>query len=214
MLAPPKPPADDPDLLIKEARERQLRRRLVSAAGIAIAAALGLSVYAFVIGGSPANLAQPPAHGGRATGAPCRASQLAATVGFQGATQTLVGGADIKNTGDRACSLPAGWPIVRLTSDGKQLAVEPRRPAPSARPTPAHVLAPGETSVVEMQWANWCGTAHALASHGGIAESFLVLFSIRLGPGLVVSAPTTGGPPCLAPKSVSTLIVDRARIDQ
>ena len=38
MIAPPKPPAhDELEALIKEARERQLRRRLLGAAGIAVA---------------------------------------------------------------------------------------------------------------------------------------------------------------------------------
>ena len=52
MIAPPSPPAhDELEALIKEARARQLRRRLLGAAGVAIAAALGLSVYAFFSGG-------------------------------------------------------------------------------------------------------------------------------------------------------------------
>ena len=57
MIAPPKPPTnDDLEALIKEARERQLRRRLLGAAGVAIAAVLGLSLYALVAGGDRANL--------------------------------------------------------------------------------------------------------------------------------------------------------------
>jgi len=55
MIAPPRPPSrDDLEALIEEARARQLRRRLLGAAGVAIAAALGLSVYALTIGGQPA----------------------------------------------------------------------------------------------------------------------------------------------------------------
>jgi hypothetical protein len=46
MIAPPKPPSHELEALIKEARARQLRRRLLGAAGIAIAAALALSAYA------------------------------------------------------------------------------------------------------------------------------------------------------------------------
>jgi hypothetical protein len=204
MIAPPKPPShDDAEALIKEARARQLRRRLLGAAGVAIAAAVGLGVYAFVNGGGPANLVQPPAQRRSATDSRCSPSQLAATLGFQGATQTLVGGADIKNTGSRACSLPAGWPRVRVTADGRQRAVQQSRPPRTARGTPAGVLAPGHAAVVEMQWANWCGTK----------APFKAVFSIRLGVGLVVRAATVGGPPCLAPFSPSTLIVDRPRID-
>jgi len=217
MIAPPRPPShDEIEALIKEARARQLRRRLLGATGVAIGAALGLSIYAFVTGGSPANLAQPPASGGRATGPTCRAAQLAATVGFQGATQTDVGGAEIKNIGDRACSLPAGWPRVRLTTDGKALAVRQQRPLRNGTPPPpAHVLAPGQQAVVEMQWLNWCGSPHAPVNHGGEPLAALkVNFALRFAAGLVVTAESTGTPPCFAPSSPSTLIVDRARVAQ
>ncbi len=48
MIAPPKPPAQDElEALIKEARERQLQRRLLGAAAIAIGAAIALGIYAF-----------------------------------------------------------------------------------------------------------------------------------------------------------------------
>jgi Protein of unknown function (DUF4232) len=72
MIAPPKPPPshDELEALIKEARARQLRRRLFGAAGVAIAAASGLVVYAFAIGGTqPTNTAS----GGRplTAAAPC-----------------------------------------------------------------------------------------------------------------------------------------------
>lgn len=215
MIAPPKPPShDELEALIKEARARQLRRRLLAAAGTAIAAGLGLDVYAFVTGGSPANLAQPPARGGRTAGPTCRATQLSASMGFQGATQTDVGGAEIKNIGDRACALPVGWPRVRLTSDGKALVVHQERPPRSGGPPRprARVLAPGQTAVVEMQWLNWCGSPHAAVSHGGEPLTVLkVDFLLRFGAGLVVAAQSAGTPPCLAPSSPSTLIVDRAR---
>jgi Protein of unknown function (DUF4232) len=218
MIAPPKPPSQDElEALIKEARARQLRRRLLGAAGVAIAAALGLSVYAFITGGSPADLAQPPAQGGRATGPLCRASQLSTNVGFQGATQTYVGGAEIKNVGARACSLPAGWPRVRLTSGGKTLAVHQKQPLRNGTPPvpPARVLAPKQTAVVEMQWLNWCGSRHAPVSQGGLPLSTLrVNFALRFGAGLVVTAESTGTPPCLAPNGPSTLVVDRAEIEQ
>src|SRR5215467_7324874 len=106
MIAPPKPPShDELEALIKEARARQLRRRLLGAAGIAIAAALGLSIYAFLTGGSPGNPSQPLVHGRRTTGPLCRASQISASAGLQGATESLAGGATITNTGGSSCSL-------------------------------------------------------------------------------------------------------------
>jgi hypothetical protein len=59
MIAPPKPPSrDELEALIKEARARHLRRRLLGAAGVAVAAAIGLSVYALTIGGSAGDVAQ------------------------------------------------------------------------------------------------------------------------------------------------------------
>jgi hypothetical protein len=46
MFAPPKPPShDELEALIREARSRQRRRRLLGAAGVAVVAALALSVY-------------------------------------------------------------------------------------------------------------------------------------------------------------------------
>src|SRR6476659_5027173 len=86
MIAPPRPPAhDELELLIKEARERQLRRRLLGAAGLALTAALGLSIYAFVIGGKVDHVAQLPGKGGRTAAPLCRTSQLSATAGLNGA---------------------------------------------------------------------------------------------------------------------------------
>lgn len=53
MIAPPRLPSpEELEALIKEARARQLRRRLLAAAGVAIATALGLSIYALVTGGT------------------------------------------------------------------------------------------------------------------------------------------------------------------
>jgi hypothetical protein len=213
MLAPPKPPShDELEALIKEARQRQLRRRMLGAASVAIAAALGLGIYAFVSGGSANNLAQPPAHGGNASAPLCRSAQLSASVGFGAATQSAVGGAEVKNVSDRVCSLPAGWPRVRLTSDGKPLVVDQRRPVSVTSGTPARLLAPGERAVVEMQWLNFCGTPHTPVTHGGEPLAAIkVDFALQFGAGLAVTAESIGTPPCLAPRSPSTLIVDRAR---
>ena len=75
MIAPPKPQEhEELEALIKEARERQLRRRLLGAAAVAIAAALALAVYAATIGSD----GQSGVTGGSpAGGAPlCRSSQL------------------------------------------------------------------------------------------------------------------------------------------
>jgi hypothetical protein len=165
MIAPPKPPShDDLEALIKEARERQLRRRLLGAAAAAVAATLGLGIYASVTGGNPANLAQPPAQGGRATGPACRASQLSVAIFFQGATQSMLGGATVTNTGQAACSLPVTRPDVRITLHGKRLQVREQSMTGSSLPTwkSARALAPNAKAEVLMDWGrlNWeCGTS-------------------------------------------------------
>ena len=79
MIAPPKPPAhDELEALIKEARQRQLRRRLLGAAGVAVAAAIALGIYAFTIGGAQpkhAELRRSP------SGVPlCRSSQISVSI--------------------------------------------------------------------------------------------------------------------------------------
>ena len=50
ILAPPQHPADEPEALIREARERQRRRQALAAAVVALAAAVGLSVWAAIPG--------------------------------------------------------------------------------------------------------------------------------------------------------------------
>ena len=65
MIAPPKPPShDELDALIKEARERQLRRRLVGAAAVAIAAGVSLAVWAALPGGSKPTTTKQGSSGG------------------------------------------------------------------------------------------------------------------------------------------------------
>jgi hypothetical protein len=158
MIAPPRPPAhDELELLIKEARERQLRRRLLGAAGVAIAAAIGLSAYAWVTGGSVSNVAQPPASGGRATGPLCRASQLSATAFMEGATGSMLGEATLTNTGVTACSLPSAAPRVRITWRGRVLPARQAGDVSVDGATPVRVLAPGSKAAVYMQWREWCG---------------------------------------------------------
>ena len=207
MIAPPKPPShDELEALIKEARERQLRRRLLGAAGVAIAAAVGLGVYALMGGNSDSSLALP-AEGGRAGAPLCLSAQLSATVGFQASTQMFVGGAEITNTGDSPCALPRVWPRVRLTTQGKPYDVAQTREVTPVYGAQTRVLSPGVRTFVPMQWGNGCGTPHMAPSHGGEA---LVLreidFALDFGAGVVVTAAERGTPPCLGP-GASTLVV-------
>lgn len=62
MISPPRPPQDELELLIREARERQRRRQALAAATIALSAAVGLSVWAAI--------PTPGGAGARPTGAP------------------------------------------------------------------------------------------------------------------------------------------------
>ena len=202
MIAPPKPPAQDElELLIKEARERQLRRRLLGAAAVAMAAALGLGAYAIAIGGNVGSEGRSPVQGGRASVAFCRSSQLAMSIGGQGATEMVLGGALITNTGRQACALPTRRPVVRITWQGKPMHV--RQPVP--RPgevqsgTPAHVLTPGAKALISMRWGNWCGRR----------ASGLPTFRVILGPELTLSAPGLGVPSCIGPGMPGFLDVSR-----
>jgi len=203
MLAPPKPPAhDEPEALIKEARERQLRRRLFGAAGIAIAAATGLSVYALTVSGSD----QAATRNGSPGAIPqCRSSMLSASSYWNGAAGTLINFFAIANRSGTACSLPTGAPLVRLDWHGSALNVQESRPnngfgfAPRSKPL--RILAPGHRAVIYMQWSNWCGRPRAKLAAD---------VSLRFEAGLRVTARNVlGQPPCLNRANPSLLVVSR-----
>ena len=181
MIAPPKPPApDELELLIKEARERQLRRRLLGAAGVAIVAGVGLSVYAFLAAGKLDSVGQPPAQGGRASAPLCRASQLSTSAGFQGATQTMLGGVTIQNISGTACSLPGRRPQMSISWRGKVLPTHERKMMTGPPWQGARVLAPGAKADVLFQWWS-CGGSGPKAA---VRPTFLV----RFGHGLRLTA--------------------------
>jgi uncharacterized protein DUF4232 len=214
MIAPPKPPSrDELEALIKEARARHLRRRLLGAAGLAITAALGLSVYALAIGGNAGNIAQDSARAGRASAPLCRASQLSLSVGGQGATQMTLGGAVLANTSSRACSLPTGRPFVRITWQGKPLTVREPVPVPGSIQSgaPAHVLAPRSKALISMEWGNWCGrNAYGNVPHAGprtSAPKVPPTFQLRFRQGLALTGPGLGIPTCVDPGEPSFLYV-------
>jgi uncharacterized protein DUF4232 len=124
MIAPPRPPAhDELEALIKEARARQLRRRLLGAAGVAIAAALGLSIYAFMTDGPQRTAAAPGGH-----------PQAAASCGVAGGWRLKLDDLWAEPTGQHtaplairgsaasACTL-VGYPtVVLLDARGRELA--------------------------------------------------------------------------------------------
>ena len=122
MIAPPRPPShDELEALIKEARERQLRRRLLGAAGVAVAAAIGLGIYALTIGDSNRSTGAAPSGPG---GVPlCRSSQISVSIpGLTGVIeQGRTGLFVMTNKSGSACSLPLRPPTASVTRHGVRL---------------------------------------------------------------------------------------------
>jgi hypothetical protein len=93
----------------------------------------------------------------------CGRPDLHASASFQGATGSELGGLSVKNVSSLACTLPA-TPDIKVSWHNRPLAVR-QVPFPSgwlARmnpgwATPLHVLAPGASGRVVLQWSNWCG---------------------------------------------------------
>jgi hypothetical protein len=156
--APPRPPAqDDPDALIPEARERQLRRRRLAAATIAVATAIGLGIYALVSGGSH------PAPGSSTAGrlATCPLRGLALSVRTQGTAMQSVTFLNVRNPEHLTCSISA--PVIfEVTQNGQRARV-------AGNPLHArlHATLRGAKSVYsvvpnDVWWGNWCGSRKGL----------------------------------------------------
>jgi Protein of unknown function (DUF4232) len=199
---PPEPRLDELEALIKEARERQLRRRLLGAAGVAIIAATGLAVFAVTIADG--------AQGGAANGSPrgaapsCSASQLSVSAIWDGAVGNLFNFFTVVNRGGSACSLPRERPTVLLMRHGSPLKVEERAASDNSYPgKPVSILAPGRRAVVHLDWFNWCGRPLAFAQTTTTVRA-------RFQDGLrVTSAQLLGQPPCMDPARPSVLTVSR-----
>jgi hypothetical protein len=156
LFAPPKsPPHDDLEALIKEARHRQLRRRLLGAAVVASAAALGLAIHALTNDGSAKIDA-----GGRAAEPPlCRSTQLSTFAGFTASGGTVFDPVQVANTSSHACSLPEGIPHLQVVFRGRVFPIEqfPWTTGLSGFGAPAgRVLAPGKKAFVEVAWRDFC----------------------------------------------------------
>jgi uncharacterized protein DUF4232 len=194
MIAPPKPTShDEIEALIREARQRQLRRRLLGAAGIAIAAALGLGAYALTIG----NGGQASSKSASPIGAAplCRSSQLSASAGLNGAAGTMLGPATLTNTGGSMCSLPTGRPTVHILWRGRVLGVRETDGTRLFQAPGVQMLAPHASAVITMEWSNWCGKPR----EGTVIRP---TFQLRWTDGLVVDAtdrPALTPPRCGSP---------------
>jgi hypothetical protein len=124
MIAPPKPPSPDQlEALIKEARDRQRRRRIGIAAGIALVAAAATSAYAVLADGTGKPAALPDR--GRAPAAgPCKAAsgwQLRPGPGWSEPTGQHTAPIILNRNGSSSCVL-RGYPTVVLrTASGRTI---------------------------------------------------------------------------------------------
>jgi len=169
-LTPPR--LNDPEALIKEARARQVRRRLLGAACVASVAALGLSVYSVTAGHEhhAANVSQ------RVQAPVCRAAQLSASFSPGGAAGITLGGLVIANASGRSCSVPATRPTVQVTIRGRTLSARQRSWGPDQQfgPRAGPVLRPGTRAYFEIGWRNWCPNpaASAVSRHATLLLRF------------------------------------------
>ncbi len=206
MIAPPKPPShDELEALIKEARERQLRRRLLGSAGVAIAAAIGLGAYALATGGGTGRLVDGSPNA-PVVAPRCRASQLSASArGLNGGGfGTMDGPATLMNISDTACSLPSGRPRVRILWLGR--IVPTREIKDASEGPPLRVLAPHSRAAIFLSWGNWCGKPGE-----GTVSRIRPTFQLRFSDGLKVDAPgwVATPPGCISPGGGSVIAVSR-----
>lgn len=187
MIAPPKPPAQDElELLIKEARQRQLRRRLLGAAAVAIVAAIGLGIYALTDG----NGDRSATDGSPRDGAPaCRASQLATTAEAGPGESPLQDAASIQlvDASSEACVLPSGIPEVTFAFRGKTLRTHERNMQPPYTELgirASHVLAPARKVMYILHWQYACPRPGAEPTRGEAAT-----VTLRFGNGLRFAMP-------------------------
>jgi hypothetical protein len=208
MAARPRPSfPDEREALIREARERQLRRRLLAAAGVAIVAALALAIYALATSrDTSTGIGQPTGLGGMPR---CRTSQISITfpmlVGVlsPGRNGLLV----MTNKTNTACSLPLRPPRARITWRGTVLTArqEPGRGIVLASWQPLRTvrkLVPGQKAAVSFYWQNWCGRPR------NYRPPFMTVH-LRFDSVLAVSVPVGPHPFCAAPDKSSTIRVSR-----
>lgn len=156
--SPPRPPfQDELDALIREARERQLRRRLLGAAAIAILAAASLGIYAVFSEGSSRPTAGASASGLATT---CPRGALSLSLQTQGTATQAVTFLTIRNPQGLTCSITA--PVVfEITANGQRARVlgNPLR-------LRLHATLRGTRSsfwpLNGVWWGNYCGTRKGL----------------------------------------------------
>jgi len=148
---------------MKEARQRQLRRRLFGTVGVAVAAAIALGIYALTIGDSGRRTEAASSGPG---GVPlCRTSQISVNIPIlsglieEGRTGLFV----MTNRSRSQCSLPLRAPTASVTLKGARLPVRQVSGRgvvlASWQPLRAtHLLKPGGRAAISSYWQNWCGS--------------------------------------------------------
>jgi hypothetical protein len=142
MLAPPRPPShDELEALIKEARARQLRRRLLGAAGVAIVAAVGLGIYALTAGPTQRTDTASGSQARSATGCESAGGWHLRTDGLwsEPTGQHTVPLA-VTRTGAQPCTLDGYPTVVLLNRQGQTLAFKYRHHYQVVTTHPPHVV--------------------------------------------------------------------------
>jgi hypothetical protein len=213
------------DPLIAEAKRRARRRRSIAAAALVTAAGIAGGILALDAGRGSGDVpwlpTRPPLASPNPPLAPaCTSSQLAATLGLQGATQNLAGTVEIRNRSARPCSL-VGRPKLSFagaTSKWRQTRGQAGFFAPDPLAPPRSSLrafAPGGWASIGLWWSNWCGRGSSDNGNAGRPPAALLLTApgggtIRMAQNDMgtLSGPL-GAPPCGTYNNVSTLSATR-----
>lgn len=182
MIAPPKPPP-----------------------GVAIAAAIGLAIYAFTIGGSSRSSGATP------TGSPvaslCRTSQITSNLDIPDGITVLTAWLMVRNRSNTPCSLPLRAPTARITWRGTALPAHELhgRDLVDASWEPiriVRVLQPNQRAAINFDWKNFCGPQHRSSR---AIPTYHFWFDRRLR----LSAPFGPEAICMNPGAPSTILVSR-----
>ena len=168
-----------------------------------IALVCGIGLVSSVVCPSAIHAAGPTAQGPRRShpvglAVPCLASNMAATLSWQGATGSLLGHLAVMNRGSSTCSV-IGRPTILLLANGTDILPVAVTYSTSSfqhfslRSLAPISLAPKDIAVVPLQWFNWCGARPRTLS---------MIYALPAGRGgsvLPLSHPT-GGPLLITPR--------------